>query len=281
MGVLGHATDPAANQGDLALHCASGRWRTANSRPRGPSGRVGRRDRTREARRAGRRSLQLDGTPAFELSYWCGTCQFLFRRLEGATSTVSRRPRVGTRRRPRPHRRRSARGLRRPPSRGSYIPLLLEITPRLQVPGRDRDYFAEEQVRTWGLESFSGLPEYPRTPYYRTFETPVNADAHLYEFVVPMVPPSWNDPATVTRHAASLAESSRPTAVAVATLDVCAPAEDHGQDTTPTGGSRTSSWMATTRCRLPRKAGERCGCSRCCPWRRASPPPMTSPRSPP
>lgn len=38
---------------------------------------------------AGRRLLQLDGSPAFELSYWCGTCQFLFRRLDGATQTVS------------------------------------------------------------------------------------------------------------------------------------------------------------------------------------------------
>lgn len=33
---------------------------------------------------AGRRVLLLDDRPAFELSYWCGTCPFLFRRLEGA-----------------------------------------------------------------------------------------------------------------------------------------------------------------------------------------------------
>src|SRR4051794_11386236 len=38
---------------------------------------------------AGRRSLQLDGKPAFEVSYWCGTCQFFFRRLEGANQTLS------------------------------------------------------------------------------------------------------------------------------------------------------------------------------------------------
>lgn len=180
---------------------------------------------------AGRRSLQLDGTPAFELSYWCGTCQFLFRRLEGANATVSLADlesalndgldHIGDD---------VVTGFGDLLGRGIYIPLLVEITPRLQLPGRDGDYFAEEQIQTWGLESFWGLPEYPRTPYYRTFETAVGADAHLYEFVAPMVPPSWNDAATVSRHAEALARSSRPTAVAVSTLDICAPAVEHGQD---------------------------------------------------
>jgi hypothetical protein len=27
--------------------------------------------------------------PSFELSFWCGTCQFLFHRLEGANRTLS------------------------------------------------------------------------------------------------------------------------------------------------------------------------------------------------
>ena len=180
---------------------------------------------------AGRRSLQLDDKPAFELSYWCGTCQFLFRRLEGSNATVSVAELEAALNDGLDHIEDDVlvtfAGLL---GRGTYIPLLLEISPRLQLPGQDGDYFAQEQVQTWGLESFWGLPAYPRTPYYRTFETSVGADAHLYEFVAPMVPPSWNDTATVTRHAEDLARSSRPTAVAVATLDVCAPAEDHGQD---------------------------------------------------
>jgi hypothetical protein len=41
-----------------------------------------------------------------------------------------------------------------------------------------------------------------------------------------MVPPSWNDPKRVNEHQARLEVSSRPTAVAVATLDVCQPAVD-------------------------------------------------------
>ncbi|WP_308313020.1 hypothetical protein [Streptomyces sp. ISL-1] len=37
----------------------------------------------------GRRLLVVDGEPFFELSFWCGTCAFLFRRLETARQTLS------------------------------------------------------------------------------------------------------------------------------------------------------------------------------------------------
>lgn len=37
----------------------------------------------------GRRLLVVDGEPAFELSFWCGTCPLLFRRLETAKQTLS------------------------------------------------------------------------------------------------------------------------------------------------------------------------------------------------
>jgi hypothetical protein len=40
--------------------------------------------------------------------------------------------------------------------------------------------------------------------------------AHLYEFVVPMVPPTWNDRGPVQRHAQLLQAGSLPAAVAVA-----------------------------------------------------------------
>jgi len=180
---------------------------------------------------AGRRLLFLDERPAFELSFWCGTCQFLFERQEGASETVSLAELevqlaegVG--------------GLEDDvietfaavlPA-GEYIPLLLRVEPRLVRPVEAGDYFAEEQVATWGMDSFWGLPVHPRTAYYRTFEAAVEKDAHLFEFVVPMVPPSWNDKTRVGDHRARLQTSERPTAVAVATLDVCAPATEQGSD---------------------------------------------------
>jgi hypothetical protein len=180
---------------------------------------------------SGRRLLFLDEKPAFELSFWCGTCQFLFKRQYGAKETLSLAETED----------RLAEGVDdlddEVVSRfasllpaGEYLPLLLRVEPRLVRPVEPGDYFAEEQVATWGLESFWGLPEYPSTPYYRTFETSVDAEAHLFEFIVPMVPPSWNDKARVGEHRARLQTSQRPTAVAVAILDVCAPAVELGED---------------------------------------------------
>jgi hypothetical protein len=197
-----------------------------------PLGRDGARLRFGESEKAegawaGARVLQLDGHDAFELSLWCGTCPFLFKRLEGANDRLSLEAMQD----------RLAEGIAGldddvittfgallPPA--TYLPMLLAIRPRLITPSHSGDYFAEEQVATWGVDAFWGLPEYPHTPYYRTFETRAAEDAHLYEFVVPMVPPSWNQAETVAAHRLRLELSSTPTAVAVTILDVCAPAVD-------------------------------------------------------
>lgn len=174
---------------------------------------------------AGKRLLLVDSRPAFELSFWCGTCQFLFERLEGSTETMSLevlRDRLNA-------------GLDEVGQdvldafgqlmeEGLYLPLLIDVTPTLVRPATVSDYFAHEQVATWGLEAFWGLPVYPRTPYYRTFSTAVSPDAHLYEFIVPMVPPSWNEASRVQEYVEALGGGSVPTAVAVSTLDICAPA---------------------------------------------------------
>ncbi|MET7746022.1 hypothetical protein [Streptomyces sp. NPDC005385] len=173
-----------------------------------------------------RRLLMVDDEPAFELSSYCGTCPFLFRRLEGAKEKLS------------------LAGVQAQLScalqelddggvidayatllpEGEYLPLLLSVEPRLVIPGKDGDYFSGEQVTTWGIDQFWGLPEYPHTPYYRTFETVVNTDAHLYEFVVPMVPPAWNERERVKEYVTLMGQGSVPTAVAISTLDVCEPA---------------------------------------------------------
>ena len=173
----------------------------------------------------GRRLLRLNGKAAFEVTFWCGTCPVLFERLDGASKTLSI---AGLEDRLR-------RGLSGIDDQvlaafagllpaAAYLPLLLRVTPRLVTPIAEDDYFAHEQVATWGLNSFWGLPENPRTPYYRTFETPVTADDHLYEFIVPMVPPTWNDRARVHQYTPLLQTSSLPTAVAVSILDTAAPA---------------------------------------------------------
>lgn len=173
-----------------------------------------------------RRLLTVDDEPAFELSFYCGTCPFLFRRLETAREKLSLES----------VQERLTGALDDPDDggvidafaallpEGEYLPLLLSVEPRLVVPGMEADYFSSEQVMTWGIDQFWGLPEYPHTPYYRTFETAVDADAHLYEFVVPMVPPTWNERERVDEYVALMEQGTVPTAVAVSTLDVCEPA---------------------------------------------------------
>ncbi|MFK4069871.1 hypothetical protein [Streptomyces sp. NPDC029674] len=179
-----------------------------------------------------RRLLMVDDEPAFELSFYCGTCPLLFRRLEGAREKLSLES----------MQERLTGPLGDPDGGGvleafgallpedEYLPLLLDVEPRLVVPGQEGDYFSHEQVLTWGVDQFWGLPEYPHTPYYRTFETAVDADAHLYEFVVPMVPPTWNERERIEEYVALMEQGSVPTAVAISTLDVCQPALDLGDD---------------------------------------------------
>jgi hypothetical protein len=174
----------------------------------------------------GRRLLVVDGEPAFELSFWCGTCPFLFRRLETARQTLSldsvQERLSGATTDPDDTAVIDAFGALLP--EGQYVPLLLRVEPRLITPGQEGDYFSNEQVDTWGLDQFWGLPEYPHTPYYRTFETAVDTSAHLYEFVVPMVPPTWNGRDRVGDYVELMGRGGVPTAVAVSTLDVCEPA---------------------------------------------------------
>lgn len=181
---------------------------------------------------AGRRVLLLDGRPAFELSFWCGTCPFLFQRLEGANDKLSlveleRKLNEGLEVLDGTVVERFGQLL----PRGRYVPLLLEVRPTLVGPSEPDDYFSREQVDTWGVDAFWGMQETPRTPYYRTYAAPVNPNEHLYEFVVPMVPPTWNSAERVLEHRDGLASSALPTAVAVSTLDVCQPAiDDRSED---------------------------------------------------
>lgn len=175
------------------------------------------------------RRLTLRGVPVFELALWCGTCPAIFQRLNepesadlgianerlnsGLTAIDDQVLRVYGRALP----------------KSQYTALLLDVTPQLVVPGEAADYFSHEQVATWGVDPAVGAPENPATPYYRTFETPIAERGHLYEFVVPMVPPSWNAKQRVAEYTDS-AGSSPATVVAYTLLDVVQPAMDEGDD---------------------------------------------------
>ena len=165
----------------------------------------------------------------FELNLWCGTCPALFRKLaepEAADLGLANEL-LNT-------------GLERVEDdvlrvygkvlpKSEYTVLLMQVTPRLVEPGSPSDYFSHEQVTTWGADPVAGSPDDPGTPYYRTFEAPIGKDRHLYEFVVPMVPPTWNKSDRVADYATAVGADSA-TAVAYSLLDVLEPAMDEGED---------------------------------------------------
>jgi hypothetical protein len=147
----------------------------------------------------------------FELGLWCGTCPALFQKLSEPEAAdlgvVNQRLNAGLVTIESDVLQAYAKVL----PESQYTALLIEMTPQLVEPGSVSDYFSHEQISTWGVDPAVGSPENPATPYYRTFETPLGPDQHLYEFVVPMVPPAWNDRERVSAYQESAAETT-PTA---------------------------------------------------------------------
>jgi len=103
---------------------------------------------------------------------------------------------------------------------GAYIAALLELQPHLVVPGSKDDYFAHEQIESWGVDSFWGLAHNPKNEYYRTERQGIGAHAALFEFVVPMFPSRWLNPQTLETYRNAAKHKSCPTALAISILDI-------------------------------------------------------------
>jgi hypothetical protein len=164
--------------------------------------------------------LRLDGVDAFELSFWCGTCPLVFERLQGSNRTLSSEVLQA----------RLNAGLSAIDDdvlaaasalvpEATYVPMLLAVGPKLVMPSGPDDYFAVEQVAHRGIDGFWGLPEYPRTPYYRSGSWQTADHEFLFEFVVPMVPPTWNDRDRVAGYEEQIRDGARPTILALSILD--------------------------------------------------------------
>lgn len=175
------------------------------------------------------RRLTLRGVPVFELGLWCGTCPAIFQKLSEPQAAdlgiANQRLNAGLEAIDAEVLRAYGKAL----PKSQYTALLIDVTPELVMPGTASDYFSHEQVATWGVDPVMGSPENPATPYYRTFETPVGSEQHLYEFIVPMVPPAWNDKERVAEYSDSPG-ATPPTAVAYSLLDVIQPAMEEGDD---------------------------------------------------
>lgn len=157
---------------------------------------------------AGMRRLYVGGEAAFTLSYWCGTCQFVFKRA-GQGSGALRLPLLTER---------LNRGLSKIDVSvlatvsnslpvGDYLPLLLSVQPRLINPGMDGDYFAHEQVDTWGADYDGGSRLTPkrlttgplRHPSTRTLtstnsSSPLSLPHGMTPTALPSSSPRWRSP---------------------------------------------------------------------------------------
>lgn len=169
---------------------------------------------------AGFRTLRLDGEDAFKLSFWCGTCPLMFERLSGANRTLSSaelQARLNGGLLAIDEDVLRAASLLIPEA--TYTPMLLSIRPKLVMPAGKSDYFANEQVAHSGIDSFWGLPQNPKTPYYRAGSWQTGSHDFLFEFVVPMVPPTWNDRDKVAEYEQLIRAGAQPTILALSILD--------------------------------------------------------------
>jgi hypothetical protein len=173
----------------------------------------------------GSRHLILDGEKAYELSFGCGTCGFIFERLPGADRTVSVEELRDTLNRGMATIDESTLDRIAPVlPKGQYSVHLLDVCPRLTMPYSEEDYFSREQTDLWGMDHFWALPHNPRTEYYRTHAQVIAKGTALYEFVVPIVPHTWLKDGVCKAYEQQIEAGSKPTALALGVLDVVQPA---------------------------------------------------------
>jgi len=176
------------------------------------------------------RFITLDGKKAYHIGNICGTCEFVFERMEGANGKLSPKElssqlRVGLNGFSDNISNRVAAAL----PTGNYKALLLSCIPRLVIPSKQGDYFFGEQIALWGVDGFWGVPHYTKTEYYRTGVLRMSNGRGLFEFVVPMFPSNYLHPDAISTYRTVLSEGGDPTALAISILDVKQPADWHGE----------------------------------------------------
>lgn len=173
------------------------------------------------------RFLTLDGKPAYHIGNVCNTCEFFFKRLEGATHSVPAEQLAGALAAgPPPMDRAWIEAVGELLPAGEYLPFYAQVPVRLVAPGGPGDYYSGEQIATWGVDTFWGLPHDPRTEYYRGREVPLSplqyGNRAIFEFLVPMFPHGWLNEGRVAEYR-QRAGAGPPTALAVSILDVKGP----------------------------------------------------------
>lgn len=172
------------------------------------------------------RYLTVDRKPAFHMGNICGTCAFLFERLEGADQKIAARQisdqlQVGLV--DIPGELLSAVSELVP--MGEYVAILLEIQPRKIALGSSEDYFASEQLALFGKDPVWGLAHCPKIEYYRSLTRSLGDHRALFEFLVPMHPDTSLNKEQIQLYQQLIISGQCPTALAISILDVKQPAD--------------------------------------------------------
>ena len=171
------------------------------------------------------RYISIDGKPAYEIGNICGTCNFYFERLEGANQSVHPTDLIGQ----------LNEGLSSLDKKtiekvaeiipnGKYKVLLLTVYPKLIELGTDKDYFANEKIKLWGIDGFWGLPHNPKIGYYRGTDQPIKEDEKIFEFIIPIFQQTWLDIDRVEFYKKQFDQNKTPNAISLSVLDIKAPA---------------------------------------------------------
>lgn len=178
------------------------------------------------------RFLLIENKPAYHIGNVCGTCNFFFERMEGANKSFSIDE----------IRKDLQEGVSNINSetidkfnlilpKGNYFSAILELNPYKISLGKQTDYFANEQIETWGLDGFWHLPHYPKIEYYRNTTEEISNTAKFFEFIVPMFPDNWLNKETIEFYKHQIENDQKPTAVSISILDVKEPADiDEGSE---------------------------------------------------
>jgi hypothetical protein len=175
------------------------------------------------------RYLMIENKRAYHIGNICGTCEFLFERLDGANKNISA-TNIAERLNAGINITESAftEALSRILPDGSYFVNFPIVRAQLITPGDPDDYFINEQVDLWGLEPFYALPHNPKIMYYRSRSIALGKHSQLFEFIIPMFPHTWLNPERLTHYRNEISSGVQPTAFALSILDVKQPAVWNG-----------------------------------------------------
>lgn len=171
------------------------------------------------------RYISIDGKPAYEIGNICDTCSFYFERLEGANQSVHPTDLVeqlndGIKTLDKKTIEKVAEII----PNGKYKVLLLTVYPKKTKLGAEKDYFANEEIKLWGINGFGGMPHNPKINYYRGTDQSIKEDEKVFEFIIPIFPQTWLDLKRIDYYRQKFSQGKIPTAISLSVLDIKAPA---------------------------------------------------------